>query len=327
MLNAFYTLMLILTGDLNTGILRPFNNTSDGDAAIIQGWLDAGSSNLATQNRGIWVIGDGFIESLYEAGINTGPGTPNNLAVNYFRAGLFNPNWQGLTSVPDAVVDLNVFGQWLDSPNKTDTRFGMRNVCTWSNDVLQPIGTLSEATSRYEKKGGVAVNNHTAGVFKDWGTTSRFKSLVDGWDIVHLTSRNDRQTVERSGYMYMIFTKIWSKIWNVTGTPLVPLDVPTFDDGSLVNFVNVFGNPMYQQAKATIKFGLARADRASINVYDVGGRLIRTLADRQFAAGTHEVVWDGLDNGGRQVPRGVYFTQVKFAVQRYETARKLIVLQ
>jgi hypothetical protein len=39
------------------------------------------------------------------------------------------------------------------------------------------------------------------------------------------------------------------------------------------------------------------------------------------------VEWDGLDNGGKQVARGVYFTQVKFAAQNYLATKKLIVLK
>ena len=112
----------------------------------------------------------------------------------------------------------------------------------------------------------------------------------------------------RSTYFYKVFTNVWAKIWTVAGTPIVPLDVQSFDDGSLVNFMNVAGNPMYANAKAKIRFGSPKREKVQVVVYDVGGRLIRTLADHEFAPGTHEVVWDGLDNGGRKVARGVYFT-------------------
>jgi hypothetical protein len=328
MLDAYYTLMLILTGDLNFAIFGPFENKSDDDVGIITGWLNNGST--ATQTRGIWGIGDGFIESCTFGALSF---AQISLVEDYFRATLVDRNFQQFANVADFVVDLNVFPDWMGKlpPGPANTPdqiylYGMRNQCIWTNDVIAPsTPLLTSVTSQYQRK-TTPVNGFYAGVYKDWDPQFPWKSLVDGWDLIHLTTRNDVTTGGRLHYFYKIFTNVWSKIWTVAGVPVVPLDVPTFDDGGLVNFVNVLGNPMYT-AKATIKFGLAKSDRVEIKVFDVSGRLIRTLASHQFTAGTHDVVWDGLDNGGRQVARGVYFTQVKFANQRFEEARKLIVLR
>ena len=111
----------------------------------------------------------------------------------------------------------------------------------------------------------------------------------------------------------------------ISGTPLISLDVPS-NDASLVNFMNVRNNPL-AAGQARIHFGLAQADRVEVKVYDVSGRLVRNLTDRQFPAGEHEILWDGLDNGGRQVARGVFFTQVRFMNSRFSAARKLTVLK
>ncbi len=46
-----------------------------------------------------------------------------------------------------------------------------------------------------------------------------------------------------------------------------------------------------------------------VNVYDVAGRKLRTLADRLFPAGEQTLVWDGADDTGRKVSRGVYFVR------------------
>ena len=62
-------------------------------------------------------------------------------------------------------------------------------------------------------------------------------------------------------------------------------------------------------------------------VYDVSGRLVRTLADRNFEAGPHTLTWDGTDDHGRQMERGVYFTQVRYASTRFTDAKKLTVLK
>jgi len=78
---------------------------------------------------------------------------------------------------------------------------------------------------------------------------------------------------------------------------------------------------------ARIRFGLAKADRVEIKVFDVSGRLVRSLADRLFPAGEHTVQWDGGDDAGRRAPRGVYFTQVRYQNSKFAAAKKLTVLQ
>jgi len=78
---------------------------------------------------------------------------------------------------------------------------------------------------------------------------------------------------------------------------------------------------------AIVRFGLAKADRVEVKVYDVTGRLVRTLANRNFQAGPQSLVWDGSNDQGHVVSRGVYFTQVKYANSGFVDARKVTVLR
>ena len=56
-----------------------------------------------------------------------------------------------------------------------------------------------------------------------------------------------------------------------------------------------------------IRFGLDRAGEHELAVYDVQGRLVRTLSQGVRAAGAHTARWDGTDSQGTKVPAGVYF--------------------
>ena len=76
-----------------------------------------------------------------------------------------------------------------------------------------------------------------------------------------------------------------------------------------------------------MNFGLARADRVTARIYDVSGRLVRTLADRDFAPGDYRLVWDGSDDRGRSMPRGVYFTEIHYARTGFRETKKLTVLR
>jgi spore coat protein A len=56
-----------------------------------------------------------------------------------------------------------------------------------------------------------------------------------------------------------------------------------------------------------IRFSLRDDRYAELRVYDVAGRLVRTLAKREFTAGAHAVFWDGRSDDGLDAPSGVYF--------------------
>ncbi len=62
-----------------------------------------------------------------------------------------------------------------------------------------------------------------------------------------------------------------------------------------------------------ISFQLRRADRVTVTVVDVRGRVVRRLADETMAAGRREVRWDGRDRADRPVAPGVYRILVRTA--------------
>ncbi len=60
----------------------------------------------------------------------------------------------------------------------------------------------------------------------------------------------------------------------------------------------------------TIAFNLPQTQRMRIEVYDLTGRRVAVVADDLFNAGPNEVMWRGMDNGGRSVASGVYFVRL-----------------
>ena len=70
---------------------------------------------------------------------------------------------------------------------------------------------------------------------------------------------------------------------------------------------------------------LATAARVRVVVYSVSGRLIRTLANREMAAGRHDLGWDARDDAGARVTSGVYYLTLD--TQGRQQARKLMVIR
>jgi glycosidase len=67
------------------------------------------------------------------------------------------------------------------------------------------------------------------------------------------------------------------------------------------NFPNPF-NPA-----TVIRFSLPQAATVRLVVYDLIGRHVATLVDDRREAGSHTVVWHGVNNNGMQMGTGVYF--------------------
>jgi hypothetical protein len=62
-------------------------------------------------------------------------------------------------------------------------------------------------------------------------------------------------------------------------------------------------------ANHVLAYSLPQAARVTLKVYAANGRLVRTLVDQDAAAGTFRATWDGRDDGGAAVARGVYFAR------------------
>jgi hypothetical protein len=77
----------------------------------------------------------------------------------------------------------------------------------------------------------------------------------------------------------------------------------------LVRLAQNVPNPF--RPSTSISYELGAAGPVSLRIYDVSGRLIRTLVDDEQGAATHSVNWNGTDDAGRTVASGVYFYQLE----------------
>ncbi len=68
-------------------------------------------------------------------------------------------------------------------------------------------------------------------------------------------------------------------------------------------------------AQTAISFGLPVNGSVRVNVFDMSGRLVSTLANEEMAAANHTLVWDGTDMNGNTVGAGVYFCRLEAAGQ------------
>ena len=63
--------------------------------------------------------------------------------------------------------------------------------------------------------------------------------------------------------------------------------------------------------------------QVDLEVYDLRGRLVRSLHSGPLTAGAHARIWDGRDTAGNRQASGVYFYKLSTA-QQAETGRMLL---
>ena len=62
-----------------------------------------------------------------------------------------------------------------------------------------------------------------------------------------------------------------------------------------------------------------------VSVYDLSGRLVRTLVDDHTSAGYHRATWNGRDIGGGLVPSGIYLCRME--AETYIATEKIVFLR
>jgi len=96
------------------------------------------------------------------------------------------------------------------------------------------------------------------------------------------------------------------------------------------NYPNPF-NPT-----TSISYQLSAGSDVKLMIFNVRGQLIRTLVSGQQAAGRYQVMWNGLDEHGRQVASGIYLYRLQAgdpltgsgqAGQRFTETKKMILVQ
>jgi hypothetical protein len=76
----------------------------------------------------------------------------------------------------------------------------------------------------------------------------------------------------------------------------------------------------------TIPFVLAEDGDVQIRIYDVTGRLVRTLLDQPFGAGQHAIEWNGSDDNGRFLGAGTYYYELRVN-GKVADARKAVIME
>ena len=74
-----------------------------------------------------------------------------------------------------------------------------------------------------------------------------------------------------------------------------------------------------------ISFELPASSYVSVRIYDMTGRVVRTLTEAPAEAGVHSLAWDGKNDNAKEVPSGIYFC--KLTAGSFNAAKKMTLIR
>jgi hypothetical protein len=144
---------------------------------------------------------------------------------------------------------------------------------------------------------------------------SNMSSCVAGWDINGTgEAEHVRYKVPARGTYYLILDsyeyQVWGT-WTAIGAIVCRTGVAGVGDRAAeFRIRDVVPNPFAQSSN--LRFTLGERGHAVLRIYDLAGRVVRTLADGELGAGEHSVRWDARDDHGVPVGAGTYYARLAY---------------
>lgn len=74
-----------------------------------------------------------------------------------------------------------------------------------------------------------------------------------------------------------------------------------------------------------LRFGLPVSEEVELAIYNIQGQRLVGLASGRYAAGIHDITWDGTDARGKRVASGIYFCRLKAG--DFMASRRLVLMR
>ena len=109
---------------------------------------------------------------------------------------------------------------------------------------------------------------------------------------------------------------------------------PILATGQKFTLFQNFPNPFHAKTVISVQYAVGSEEKLltpysllpTISIYDLSGRLIRTLPITEHRLPVTEVTWDGTDTYGNQVPSGVYFYGLDIE-DGFQCIKKMVLLR
>jgi hypothetical protein len=330
----------------NSGNLNAFNLVKE-DADVLIPYLTL----LDFPGNTLYVSGDGAANSMTGESatepsalllLNTVMGAKRRTGCNTFRdANCPNGGDPQDTTACVAVDPVGGLGPAANQLVRSGSHYAQGNGCPQqrSFDVLDqfnPINGSSAGDELYDS--GVKTANYASVAADSPGGVGvpLYRTLIDGMS-VHYRRDTDAPCAFAApgGFSVTAVEERVAEALNYLGhssasectdptasTAVEPRQLGPAYRTTLANFAP---NPLLAGAKGKITFTMAKDGPANIDIFDVNGRLVKTVFDGIAQAGPNEAAWNGTDFTGRDVASGVYFYRLR--ADQKDLSKKMVVVR
>jgi hypothetical protein len=308
------------------------------DVPVLDGWLGESDSSAP---RFVWVTGDEALRSL--SGTWGSTFMKNRLCASSVSYSYYSKTGDNALCLPlDGWSSGRIACAPLGGPeNEHLTLVGNR--CPRQFDIGGLSGVAGCSGVREldynETRNGETYAASVSGAVQQYGG-AWFKSLIEGYDFAAIRSDAslgppdcgpDAASAEaRANWVQCVlgdFAGLAAGAY-CTRSSCISVDGPS-GPGSpgaayITHLEQSFPNPM--NPAAAIRFTVAAPGRVVLRIYDISGRVVRTLFEKTVTAPARfEISWDGRNDDGVEVGSGVFFYQLE--ARGYRSARKLLILR
>jgi hypothetical protein len=110
---------------------------------------------------------------------------------------------------------------------------------------------------------------------------------------------------------------------DVAGSVGIPVDGR--DIKTRTTLADFAPNPLISGAAGHIQFTMKGEGKASIDVFDIEGRLVKSIYSGLAKEGVNDAFWNGTGNDGRQVASGVFFYRLRTSLGD-DLSKKMVVV-
>lgn len=212
---------------------------------------------------------------------------------------------------------------------------------TTCSDCHQNMGGLNAAITEYNNTGNITLTtwNETTkkivgptGVVPlvaDWKTAFKIDYAVYNGDPNIFPSDPNAWAFLKTGSdnAHLYFAEpLDSSTLAKLGFTRFPTSVEQINNDIPVSFALEQNYPNPFNPSTTIRYALQETRKITINVYDIQGRLVKSLVNNsEQSAGTYEVSWDGTDSNGNKVTSGIYFA--KMSAGSFHQTQKMVLMK
>ena len=132
--------------------------------------------------------------------------------------------------------------------------------------------------------------------------------------------------IAKNNFIYLISGKVHSisPIYN-SSIVLRKYEITTSIENNFspaFNSYTIYPNP--SRGNTTISYSLEETTHAEIKIYDLAGKLLKTVLDEKQAPGIYKIMWNGTDKNGKEVNSGLYLIRLQAGRQIITRSVELI---